>query len=459
MLKKMITVVSAVMIGENSRSHKGVLLLLLAISLGFPFSLWPPIVQAAQVDDIRVWRAPDHTRLVLDLDAPVEHQLLSLANPHRLVIDITDAQLKADLAGLDFAQTPISRIRHGVQEGKHLRVVLDLKSATTEKSFLLKKNDKYSDRLVIDLYDTDKKKTVVKQISKETNELRDIIVAIDAGHGGEDPGALGPRRILEKNVVLAISRELETLFKQAPGYRPVLIRDGDYYISLKKRRDLARKHKADLFISVHADAFDNPQANGSSVYALSQSGATSAAARFLANAENSADQIGGVNLADTDDLLSEVLVDLSMTYKMEASQEVGRYVLSSMKGISRLHSKRVEKAAFAVLKSPDIPSILVETGFISNPKEAKKLGSRSYQHKMAKAIYQGVTTHFSKRAPEGTRIAWENRHQPYEYVIASGDTLSEIAKRYQVSVGSIREKNGLKGNSIRIGQRILIPTT
>lgn len=431
--------------------------------LGVPLPLllcvMAPSAFSATVNDIRVWRAPDSTRLVLDLDSPVEHKLLSLSKPSRLVIDLSKSNLKTKTADVELAKTPISRIRHAIQKDKTLRIVLDLKEATKQKSFLLKKNAKYGDRLVIDLYPAKAKKHVVKTVSQSKSTLRNIIIAIDAGHGGEDPGASGPKKIREKNVVLSIARELAKKINAQKGYKAVLTRDGDYYISLKKRRDIARKHRADLFISVHADAFTNPNANGSSVYALSKRGATSAAARFLANAENSADQIGGVNLSETDDLLSEVLVDLSMAYKMEASQDVGKHMLTYMDKISRLHSKRVEKAAFAVLKSPDIPSVLVETGFISNPKEAKKLDSKSYQKKMASAIYTGIIKHFDKRAPEGTWVAWKNRKKPYEYIVSRGDTLSDIATRHQVSVAAIRKTNKLKSNSIRVGQRILIPAT
>lgn len=431
----------------------------LGVSLLLALCLNSPAAFAAKVNDIRVWRAPDSTRLVFDLDSPVEHKLLSLTKPSRLVVDLTQSQLNTKTSELDLAKTPISRIRHAIQKDKTLRIVLDLKEPTKQKSFLLKKNAKYGDRLVIDLYPAKAKKQAVKTAAQGQSKLRNIIIAIDAGHGGEDPGASGPKKIREKNVVLSIARELAKKINAHKGYKAILTRNGDYYISLKKRRDIARKHRADLFVSVHADAFTNPKANGSSVYALSKRGATSAAARFLANAENSADQIGGVNLAETDDLLSEVLVDLSMAYKMEASQDVGKHMLTYMDKISRLHSKRVEKAAFAVLKSPDIPSVLVETGFISNPKEAKKLGSRSYQKKMANAIYTGIIKHFEKRAPEGTLIAWKNRRKPFEYIVSSGDTLSDIAIRHQVSVAAIRKTNKLKNNSIRVGQRILIPAT
>ena len=417
---------------------------------------------AATIKDLRLWRAPDNTRLVFDLDSPVSHKILTLSKPDRLVIDISGATLKTNLGKVDLQGTPIRHIRSGSHNKNDLRVVLDLKTQVKPRSFVLKANKEYGNRLVLDLYDLSSTKTkTVKKVAHVAQQQRDIIVAIDAGHGGEDPGALGPNRIREKNVVLAISRELEKLLRSAKGYKPKMIRTGDYYIGLKKRRQLARKHNADLFVSIHADAFRDPQAHGSSVYVLSSKGATSANARYLANKENRADLVGGVNLSDRDAMVSMVLLELSMDYKLSSSIEVGNYVLRNMKQISRLHSKQVEKASFAVLKTPDIPSILVETGFISNPREAKNLNSRGYQRQMAKSIFNGVTGYFGNKPPDGSYIAWRNNRHPRakEYVVARGDTLSGIAQRYSVSVTAIRRHNRLSNNSIRIGQRIVIPAS
>jgi N-acetylmuramoyl-L-alanine amidase len=419
---------------------------------------------ASDIEGLRLWRAPDHTRLVFDLTEPVEHKVMLLGDPQRLVLDIEQVGLKTGFASVDFSNSPIKGIRSGVRNKDDLRIVLDLRHTVKPRSFVLKANDKYGDRLVIDLYGKQGNKSTistVKAASSKATQRRDIIVAIDAGHGGEDPGATGPGRIREKAVVLAIAKELESLVKRQPGYRPLMVRRGDYYIGLSKRRELARKEQADLFVSIHADAFSSPKARGSSVYALSQRGATSASAKFLAAKENEADLIGGVNLAEKDDILAEVLFDLSMTASLDASLQVGNQVLGAMGRISHLHKKRVEQAGFAVLKSPDMPSILVETGFISNPGEAKKLAQKKYQRSMARSIHTGITRYFEKNPPTGSYVAWQQRDNKTrdQHVIARGDTLSGIAQRYRVSVAALKRTNGLASSSIKIGQRLLIPAS
>jgi len=422
------------------------------------FGLALPAAANVQVHDVRLWRAPDHTRIVFDLTGPATHKLIVLQNPHRIVLDLTDTALKAQLASLDLTGTPIRQLRSAVREGDDLRVVLDLSAAVRPKSFDLKANDKAGDRLVLDIYDiTNDTATVTKSVKQSSR--RDIIIAIDAGHGGEDPGATGPGRLREKNVVLSIARELEVLFKADTGYTPKMIRSGDYYVSLKGRRDLARKYQADLFVSIHADAFKRKEARGASVYALSTRGATSTAARYLAQRENAADLVGGVRLSDKDDMLAGVLADLSMTSTLDTSLKLGAGVLKKVDGIARLHKKSVEQAGFAVLKSPDIPSILVETGFISNPTEAKNLGSRAYRKKMAAAIHAGIVQWFAGHPPSGTLIAWHKQGGGQQYTIASGDTLSGIAQRFRVSLAMLKSSNGLSGSHIQVGQTLKIPTS
>ena len=282
---------------------------------------------------------------------------------------------------------------------------MDMSASVDPRSFSLKANQQAGDRLVVDLYD--KTATAAKPAVRKTatqDSKRNIIIAIDAGHGGEDPGALGPGRRREKDVVLAIAREVNALFKADVGFTPTLIRSGDYYVSLKGRRDLARKRQADLFVSIHADAFKRKEANGASVYALSTRGATSTAAGYLAQRENAADLVGGVSLSDKDDMLAGVLADLSMTSTLDTSLQVGAQVLRNVDNVARLHKEDVEQAGFAVLKSPDIPSILVETGFISNPTEAKKLATSSYQKKMARAIHSGIKNYLLAHPPSGTLL-------------------------------------------------------
>jgi len=418
------------------------------------------IAQAVEVRDVRLWRAPDHTRIVFDLTGPAEHKLMVLDNPSRIVVDVTDTTLKSTLSDLELENTPVKSIRSGVREGDDLRVVFDMSEGVNPRSFALKANEQAGDRLVIDLYDrTTKSSTPRKTIQQANDGKRDLIIAIDAGHGGEDPGASGPNRLREKNVVLAIAKELHRLLEKEPGFKPTLIRTGDYYISLKGRRDLARKRQADLFISIHADAFKRKEANGASVYALSTSGATSTAARYLAQRENAADLVGGVRLSDKDDVLAGVLADLSMTSTLDTSLKLGDSVLRKMDVIARLHKKQVEQAGFAVLKSPDIPSILVETGFISNPTEAKQLATRNYQQKMARQIHAGIKNYFVVHPPPGTLLAWQKQQGGQQYVIARGDTLSGIAQRFNVSVNDLKLHNGLSGTRILVGQTLKIPTT
>ncbi|WOJ96834.1 N-acetylmuramoyl-L-alanine amidase [Congregibacter brevis] len=426
--------------------------------------LWalPTLLHAKGVDvkDLRLWRAPDHTRLVLDLSGPAEHRLLELDNPRRLVVDVIDAKLLAKVDALELDKTPISSVRSGVREGDDLRLVLDLSEAVRPRSFALKASELADDRLVIDLYDleTEVAAPAVKK-SARSNDRRDIVIAIDAGHGGEDPGASGPGRLREKQVVLEIAKELHSLFKADAGFAPTLIRSGDYYVSLKGRRDLARKRQADMFVSVHADAFRDKRARGASVYALSTRGATSTTASYLAQRENAADLLGGVSLGDKEDALAMTLADLSMTATLDSSLNVGASVLGEMNQFARLHKKQVEQAGFAVLKSPDVPSILVETGFISNPEEARKLASPSYRKRMAKAIHSGIVQWFRAHPPPGSLLAHLRDAGETEYTIVGGDTLSGIAQRFNVNVNLLSQYNNLRNSKILVGQTLRIPAS
>nr|AAS07897.1 N-acetylmuramoyl-L-alanine amidase [uncultured marine bacterium 463] len=415
---------------------------------------------AGDVHEVRLWRAPDHTRVVFDLTGPAEHKIFVLQNPTRIVLDVQDTRLKTNLSDLTLTDTPIRQVRSAARDGDDLRIVMDMSASVDPRSFSLKANQQAGDRLVVDLYD--KNATAAKPAVRKTatqDSKRNIIIAIDAGHGGEDPGALGPGRRREKDVVLAIAREVNALFKADVGFTPTLIRSGDYYVSLKGRRDLARKRQADLFVSIHADAFKRKEANGASVYALSTRGATSTAARYLAQRENAADLVGGVSLSDKDDMLAGVLADLSMTSTLDTSLQVGAQVLRNVDNVARLHKKNVEQAGFAVLKSPDIPSILVETGFISNPTEAKRLATSSYQKKMARAIHSGIKSYLLAHPPSGTLVAWNKAQGGTQYTIARGDTLSGIAQRFNVSLSTLKSTNGISGSTIRIGQKLTIPAT
>ncbi|PKM31888.1 MAG: N-acetylmuramoyl-L-alanine amidase [Gammaproteobacteria bacterium HGW-Gammaproteobacteria-11] len=438
------------------------------------------VLKAADIQNVRIWRAPDNTRLVFDLTGPSEHTLFTLSSPERIVIDLSGARFSADVSALPLEGTPLTGVRSAPREQSDLRVVLDLSRQVTAKSFALPPNQQYGHRLVIDLFDQEQSDPALPSVAQPaaTNlpvtpsrtappeGERDIIIALDAGHGGEDPGALGPGGAREKIVVLAIARELKTLLDAEPGFRAELVRTGDYFIPLRRRTEIARQHNADLFISIHADAFTRASAFGASVFALSDRGATSETARLLADRENRSDLIGGVggvSLEDRDQVLASVLLDLSMTATLSASLDVGQQVLASIGRITPLHKRRVEQAGFMVLKSPDIPSILVETGFISNPGEAQKLVTRSHQQALARAMHTGVREYFHRSPPPGTRIAAMKAsgqlqvRRPAEHTVARGESLSLIANRYDVSVASLRQANALTNDQIRVGQVLKVP--
>lgn len=427
-------------------------------------------VQAASdITKVRMWLAPDNTRLVFDTSGKVVHSAFTLDNPDRLVIDVKEAEWRSSVKNLDLTGSPILSIRTGIRNGRDLRIVLDLARPVTPTTFELEPGGQYGHRLVVDLNEETRvvaTEPLVTKTLSDHDEKRDIIIYIDPGHGGEDPGAMGAGGIQEKQVVLSISRYLRDSLSAEPGFRGVLTRDGDYYIGLRKRTHIARKGKADMFVSVHADAFNKESAKGASVFALSGKGATSETARWLADAENRSDLIGGVGSVSLDDknsVLAGVLLDLSMTASLKSSLSVGDEVLQAMGQFSHLHKRNVEQAGFVVLKSPDIPSILVETGFISNPVEARKLSSPEYQKQMARAIARGVMGHFSDQPPPGTLVAWRKemarKNIATNYQIKRGDTLSGIAKDNGTTVGRLREYNGLNDSSIRIGQVIQIPAS
>ena len=414
---------------------------------------------AAEVSAVRLWRAPDHTRVVLDVSEQVSFTRLKLENPERFVVDLKNSRLTSSLAALPLAGTPISQLRSGIREGTDLRLVVDLKSKVKTSVFLLPPNEVNGYRVVIDLFDPPSSQSDPEPVLSvdSLDARRDIIVAIDAGHGGEDPGASGPGNLREKTVVLQIARRLEQQLSGVPGFKPVLIRSGDYYVSLKSRRSKARELRADLLVSIHADAFRQTSARGASVYALSTRGATSTAAKYLAENENAADLVGGVEVAEMDPVLASVLTDLSMTGTLDTSLNLGALILEQIGGVARLHKKQVEQAGFAVLKSPDVPSLLIETGFISNPTESERLSTPAYQDKMARAIRRGIQSWFARQPPPGTLLAWQREQGGREVTVAPGDTLSEIAQQHSVSVASIKTTNGLNRDVIFVGQTLLIP--
>ncbi|OZC37852.1 N-acetylmuramoyl-L-alanine amidase [Marinobacter vinifirmus] len=440
------------------------------VVLGFLLIMTASLASAAaQVEGVRIWPAPDHTRLVLDTAGAVEHNVFSLSDPSRLVIDLKNVSLKTDFSKVDLEGSPIRRIRSARRNGSDLRVVLDLASDIKPRSFALEPNQQYGHRLVVDLIDEKGsriERATSPTVTQDSAGKRDIIVVIDAGHGGEDPGAIGPRGTREKDVVLRMAKTLADLVNKQPGFTAKLTRTGDYYIGLRNRTVLARKYNADLFVSVHADAFRTPQPSGASVFALSQRGATSETARWLAQSENSSDLIGGaggLSLEGRDEMLAGVLLDLSMTASINASLGVGSSVLGRLGNVAKLHKPGVEQAAFVVLKSPDIPSILVEAGFISNPKEEKNLASQWYRDKLASAIMDGIHEYFRRTPPPGTLLAWQkqNKGSPEvsQYRIRRGDTLSGVARQNQTTVSELMRFNGMSDDRVMVGQTIRIPSS
>lgn len=430
--------------------------------IGFLLLAMPVHARQAQISGLRFWTDPENTRLVFDLSDKPEYQVRLAKDPNRLIVELHNAGLSKPLVQPPAAHPLLSRVRSIVSNKVDLRVEVALKAAVVPNTFTLPPNQIYGNRLVIDLSGANtaaaskpdakpaaktpaatkiaaannKKKMAAKaeavavkggksedarrhnlQVSTKSSSSptvtaksaksrsKDIIVAIDAGHGGEDPGAHGQNGTEEKEVVFAIAKKLEKLLKNYPGIRPVMVRNGDYYVGLRKRVDIARDAKADLFISIHADAYKDNNIRGASVYTLSPRGASSEAARWLADSENASDLVGGVSLGGKDDVLASVLLDLSQTATQEASQGVAKRVLKNFSKISALRHGDVQKAGFVVLKSPDIPSLLVETAFISNPADEENLRSARYQKKVAQAIFSGILDYFQQNPPSGTRMA------------------------------------------------------
>jgi N-acetylmuramoyl-L-alanine amidase len=422
--------------------------------------LTPAVSQAdTTVENIRVWSESGKTRVVLDLSRPAEHNIFTLRGPERLVVDLKDGRLSNTLSQLPTSSGSIKAIRTGVRANGQLRVVLDLHGAVRSKSFTAGPNDRYGDRLVIDLQPQGGLQAV-KRASESFVQGRDIVIAVDAGHGGHDPGAVGRGRTREKDVALAVGRLLAGRIDVEPGMKAVLVRKGDYYVDHRERTEIARRNKADLFVSIHADSIDDRRAKGASVYVLSLKGASDEAAKRLAQRENASGLVGGVSLADKDPVLASVLLDLSQNAALSASLDVGSKVIREMSKVGTVHRRKVQQAGLLVLKSPDVPSILVETNFISNPGEEKKLKNRNHQKRLASAILAGIRGYFYANPPPDTQIAMNLKRSPTKqvsHVIRYGDTLSEIAERYNVSMSAIRAANKLGSDSIRVGQTLRIP--
>ncbi|MEO0996760.1 MAG: N-acetylmuramoyl-L-alanine amidase [Pseudomonadota bacterium] len=432
--------------------------LLAALSLCSATALAAP----AEVHNIRLWSEGAHTRVVLDLSERVAYNLFPLRNPDRLVIDIADGRLDKSLATLPDGTGVVAGVRAATRGNDDLRIVLDLSTVARPRTSFAGPLKSVGERLVIDLVDPG-----VPQARRSASvadlPARDIVVAIDPGHGGRDPGAMGRGKTREKDVVLAIAKRLARRIDAEPGMQAYLTRREDRLVAHRERMESARRKNADLFISIHADAFTDARAHGSSVYALSLTGASNEAARRLAESQNAA-LIGGVTLSDKDAVLASVLMDLSQNAAISAGIQAGSAVLKELGRVGRVHKRKVQQANFAVLRSPDVPSILVETAFISNPDEERRLRDAAHQERLATAVFNGVRNYFRSNPPPDTLYARRGSDtapaapaEPIRHVIVRGDTLSEIAERYNVRMSTLRSVNKLRDDRVRVGQVLTIP--
>ena len=413
------------------------------------------MASATEVRSVRLRAGDDHTRATIDLSETPDYRVFTLADPDRLVVDVKRGRLRSniDSAGRGL----VASVRSGQPEADRLRIVFDLKEPVRPKSFVLNPSERSRHRLVIDMVSaTAPAEPARAMATAPAVEAREVVVAIDAGHGGNDPGAVGAGGTHEKRITLKVAQLLAERIDAEPGMRAVLVRDKDEFIPLHLRFQKAREQKADLFVSIHADAALNRNAKGSSVYMLSTRGASNEAARYLAERENRADLVGGVSLNGKDKMLAAVLLDLSQGATLEASSMAAEHVLASLTRMGKAHKRYVERANFVVLRSPDVPSLLVETGFISNPDEEKKLNDPKHRVRVAEAVMLGIRDYFHAAPPPGTWIAANVKTRAH--VVARGETLSEIASRHGVSIRKIRQVNAINGDVVRVGAVLKIPT-
>ena len=409
---------------------------------------------ANSIDGIRLWPAPENTRVVFDLKDVPEYTYFTLTNPQRLVIDFKESKNTVSLTNLVDGDKRINKIRLSRAKDKSTtRVVLDLSQEFQLNVFPLAPAGQYGNRLIVDI--NDKAGSEVEKV--EPAKLRDIIIGIDAGHGGEDPGSIGNRGTYEKQVTLAISKQLQSLINQEKGMKAVMIRTGDYYVDLDRRTELARTNQVDFLVSIHADAFSTPQPSGASVWVVSNSRAESELSRWLDNRQLNSELLGGgggVIKNTNDDNLALALADMSREHSLDVSIGVSKNVLAQLDKITKLHKSTTQYKSLAVLKASDIPSILVETGFISNHAEENRLISSAHQAKLANAIHSGIKSYFLEHPLADSYFASIGF---LKHKVSNGESLSVLAKRYNVSIDELKNFNNLNSNMVRIGQTLKIP--
>ncbi|CAD5249264.1 N-acetylmuramoyl-L-alanine amidase [Alteromonas sp. 38] len=436
-----------------------------------------------QIDGLRIWPSLDNTRIVLDMSSAPEFTYFPLKNPHRLVIDLSNTSDSKVLSLQSESGDLVRKVRYSTPKNKHsARVVIELNRAASPSLFAMTPTKPYGHRLVIDLKDSgapaaslsssntsasskspsNSSTSSVVMDGSSSHRNRDIIVAIDAGHGGEDPGSIGPAGTYEKHITLSIAKKLEAMINGERGMRAIMTRSGDYYVSPNKRPELARKKKADLLISIHADAFSQPQPKGGSVWVLSMRRADTELGRWLEKSERHSELLGGaaevISDKSSERYLAETILGLSMDHSMATSHDLGNKVIEEMKQVTSLHKRSPQAASFAVLTAPDIPSILVEVGFISNPQEEKNLNWGKHREKLAKAMFTAAKRYFKQVPPDGTLWALE-RADSRTHTVRSGESLSLLAQRYNVNVSRLKAANNLNSDVVRIGQILTIPRT
>lgn len=424
-----------------------------------------------QVQSIRVWPSPDNTRVVFDLVAAPDFKYFTLDNPHRLVIDLNRISAGTALPAVNGEAALIRGMRSSGSQNS-MRIVVDLSKAVKPNVFALAPTAPYGHRLVIDFPDSNPTAATASSSAAATGSAavsrpaipasvraaRDIIIAVDAGHGGEDPGSIGPGGTYEKNLTLPIARQLVELINKEPGMKASLVRTGDYFIHVNSRTDIARRMQADLLVSIHADAFTSPNPRGAAVWVLSLRRATSEVGRMLEQTERHGELLGGVAEVIKDSAneryLAQTVLDLSMNHSMVSAHQVANQVLSELGKVTTLHKREPQAASLGVLRAPDIPSILVEVGFISNPQEERLLRSSAHQQKLVRSLFTGLRRHFELSPPADSLFA---QRRAKEHRVQAGESLSLLAQRYNVSVDELRRHNELRSDSIRIGQVIRIP--
>jgi N-acetylmuramoyl-L-alanine amidase len=414
----------------------------------------------SNITDIRISPSEDNTRIVVDFSKETSFSYFNLQSPERLVVDFKDTSSKFNFSKVDNNSSLIKKIRYSKPKlASDMRMVIELNKGITAQLFSLEPSADFGHRVVIDLNDPNPAPVVTNTAAPKRD--KDIIIVIDAGHGGVDPGSIGPKGTYEKNITLSISKMLEKRINEEPGMRAIMTRTGDYYISPNDRPDFATKENADLLVSIHADAFTTPQPRGGSVWVLSKGRADSELGRLLERTERDSELLGSaadvIGDRDTERYFAETIFNMSMDLSRASSYDISNKIIKEMKKVTRMHKKIPQSASLAVLTAPETPSILVEVGFISNPQEEKNLNWRAYRQKLADSLFKSIQLFFKNAPPEGTLWAQERDDQPRKHKVKSGESLSVLAKRYNVELDSLRAANNLKSDLVRIGQTLTIP--